>query len=134
MSARRRDEEGYLRFAAYLGETGLLVGARVICLRHAVTPRDIYLDGAGPTTYAARLEIWHWLSTLGKSPTEIARMFDRDDSSIRYALGRLAKVAEEMGAELGESSDDGVARIARAVASKTNDARIGNMMRNRRSA
>lgn len=118
----RRDEQGYLRFIAYLGESGLEPSVRGICLRHATTPRDIYLDTQGPTITAARLEVWWWLTVeLGKSAGEIGLIFDRNQGSIRYALRRLGEAAVAMGAELDR---DRVEAVARNLAQQRTLARV----------
>ena len=111
MASKARDQEGYLRFLYYLDETGLDVELRAICLRHHVTPRDVYLDTRGPTVHAARLEIWWWLTqTIGKSTGEVGRIFDREGPSITHAIRRLREVAAAMGHELDATSAPSVAR------------------------
>ncbi len=110
-TTRVRDQEGYVRFLYYLDETGLDVELRAICLRHHVTPKDVYLDTKGPTVHAARLEIWWWLtSTIGKSTGEVARIFDRDGSSVLYAIKRLRETAASMTVELDAMRVPDVAR------------------------
>lgn len=100
-----RDDESYKRFLAYATESGLEPEIRAICRRHAVTPRDIYLDVRGPTVYAARLEVWWWLaSAYRKSMSEIGRMFDREATSVLYAVRRLRDTSVAMGVELDASS------------------------------
>ena len=111
---KERNEESYLRFLYYLDETGLDVELRAICLRHFVTPKDVYLNSKGPTVHAARLEIWWWLTTtIRKSHGEVGRLFDRDGTSILYAMRKLRTTATTMGAELDALH---AADVARAVA------------------
>ena len=96
-----RDEESYKRFLEYVTESGLEPEIRTICRRHAVTLRDIYLDVRGPTVYAARLEVWWWLaSAYRKSTSEIGRLFDREATSVLYAIRRLREASIAMGIEL----------------------------------
>lgn len=91
---RKRDKAGFRIFFAYLEETGLDEPLRAICRSHAVTLAEIYLDTKGPTVYAARLECWGWLTlAAGKSSAEVGRLFDRDPTSVLYALRRLAEGA-----------------------------------------
>lgn len=102
---QRRDEDGYQRFLGYLGEAGIEPELRGICLTHAVTLRDIYLDVRGPSCMAARLEVWWWLSfKYHKSRPEIARLFDRDPGSIAHAFTRLRDTAAANGRETIPSS------------------------------
>jgi len=116
MASRRRDDESYRRFLVYIGECGLEPGLRSICLKHAVTPRDIYLDATGETIHAARLEVWWWLAQEHrKSSSEIGRMFDREPSSILYALKKLSEEARHLvgiynGNELMHESAKAVAK------------------------
>lgn len=112
-----RDQTSYLQFLLYLDETGLDVGVQEICRRHHVSTREVYLDGKGPTVTAARIEIWYWLRVaIGKSNSEIARMFGRDSGSVTYAFGRLAEQAKVMNVELTRET---VPDIARAFAVRT---------------
>lgn len=100
-----RDEGGYRRFVAYLGETGLLEEIRSICLRHAVSLRDIYFNSSASEIQAARSEIWWWLEAKhNKSRATIGRMFDRDASTISTAIKKLSGIAAEMGKELNDSA------------------------------
>lgn len=100
-----RDEAGYRRLIAYLGEVGLEPDVRGICLRHAVTLRDVYLDSSAAEVHAARTEIWWWLeSKHRKSRAQIGRLFDRDATTVTAALNKLEKIAAEMGKELDEES------------------------------
>lgn len=100
MNARPRDKAGFRRFFGYLEETGLVEPLREICIEHAVTLFEVYGDEKGPTAYAARLECWAWLHlSLRKSPTEIARLFDREHTSLLYALRRMREAATTMGVD-----------------------------------
>lgn len=85
-------------FVAYLTETGLEQEMKAICQIHHVSLRDIYLDTRGPTVHSARLSVWWWLAyVIGKSGKEIARIFDRDASSIHYALAKVVQRAVQLG-------------------------------------
>lgn len=127
---RERTEEGFRNFSGYVEETGLFADLKAICLRHHVTLRDVYLDTKGPTVYAARLEVWWWLySTIKKSTFEIARLFDRDDSTISYALIKLRARATELGHVL----EDNVHDTARAIAERTTRSRAVSMSKNRKT-
>lgn len=120
-----RDQTSYLQFLVYLDETGLDVGVQEICRRHHVSTREVYLDGKGPTVTAARIEVWYWLRVaIGKSNSEIGRMFDRDASSVSYALARLHAEAEAMNVVLTRENAPDVAR-AFAVRTAQNLERAG---------
>lgn len=126
-----RDEVGALRFLAYLEETGLFDTVRAICLAYHVTPRDIYLDGRGPTIVAARLETWWVLSARArKSAREVGDMFGRDPSSVMHAMRKLGAHAVDLGVELSEET---VRRVAEAAARATHEslrasgARVGRL-------
>ncbi len=106
-----RDKTGFRRFFAYLEETGLDEPIRRICRGHATTLYEIYSNDRGPTAHAGRLETWWVLTNVyRKSTGEIARFFERDATSIGYALKQLA--GEE------NLSVDTVGVIARRVATK----------------
>jgi imidazole glycerol phosphate synthase subunit HisF len=125
MATRPRDEAGYMRFLYYLDETGLDAEVRAVCLRHHVTARDVYMDTKGPSTHAARLEIWYWLTeTIKKSTGEVGRIFDRDGSSICHALRKLRETAEAMSIELTAIGPLGAADAARATALKAAEGRV----------
>lgn len=117
MASRARSEESLLRFAAYAEECGFAKELREICVAHRSSIADVYLDVRGPTAHAARLECWWWLgAACRKSATEIARMFDRDRSSIGYALDKLAEEAAHRGVGVGP---DTVRVLAIAVSEST---------------
>ncbi len=98
MPTPKRDRESFKRFYAYVDECGLVEVLKGICAAHHVTLADAYLDARGPTVHAARLECWWWLrSRCRKSEAEIAVMWDRDRSSIHYALGKLDDEARRRG-------------------------------------
>lgn len=113
-----RDEAGYQVFIQYLSEAGFEPVVREICLEHAVTPRDTYLDARGPTCHAARLVIWWWLHTsFRKSFLEIARIYDRDHSSISQAVKKFKERGNELGTPVIELA---VAhRVAKIISTET---------------
>lgn len=117
-----RDNDGYERFFAHVTEAGFAEDLKAICLRHHVTLKEIYLDTRGPTVYAARLEAWWWMtSAIHKSSSEIARIFDRDPSSILHALTRLKEAAQA----LGESLDgEGSHKVAKQMSRELAEARV----------
>lgn len=122
--ALKRDEESYQRFHAYIVEVHLESEMRDICIRHRVSIHDIYLDERGPSTHAARLEVWWWLvSVIQKSPREVGRIFHRDGSSILYALRRLHERANAMVTEL---ESDTVSHVAKQVAQTSAAAKASN--------
>lgn len=123
MAARTiRDDTSYARFIEYVRECGLETEMRIICLRHSVTPRDIYLDTQGYTVYAARIEVWWWLSSYyRKSTTEIGRMFDREGTSIVHALRKLRERATALGFVL--TQEDVPHNVAMVIAGETESAR-----------
>lgn len=101
----RRDQAGFRRFFAYLEETGLDEPLREICRAHRTTLFETYADARTGTAVAARLECWSWLALeIGKSPGEIARIFDREQASIRYGLGRMREAAAGDGAGFGRET------------------------------
>lgn len=117
MASKPRDEATYACFLVYLDEIGLIDELRAICRAHHVSLRDIYLDARGPTSTAARMQAWWWLVAVKrKSQSEVARMFDRDDTSIGYAVRKLCTQSRVMNVELTEAT---VERIARAFGEQT---------------
>ena len=93
MAAIKRTQQSFRRFYIYISERNLEQEMRERCMKHHTTLRDIYLDVRWSSVHAARLEIWWWLFSLGKSLNEIARMFDRDAASINFAVKRLKDYA-----------------------------------------
>ncbi len=118
---RTRDKAGYQRFHEYLVEVGLEPQIRCICLQHTVTPRDIYLDTLGPSATGARLEVWWWLmKEIGKSKSEIGKLFDRDPTSVTHALKRLYKTADAADRDVEAAT---VHELCRTVAREINQNR-----------
>lgn len=111
-ATRRRTEEGYERFLAYLGDVGLGELVRSVCLAHAVTPRDAYMDSRSGSAFAARLELWWRLQKQWhKSHIEIGRLFDRKPTSVTHAMRKLYRHAEDaMRTDLDANSARVVAR------------------------
>lgn len=102
------------RFIVYLEDSGMKEAVSAICKSFYVSPRDIYLDARGWTITAARLETWWWMMTIArKSMGEVARIFDRDSSSLYYSMQRLGEMAVEKGVPLNEKT---IHAIAEAVA------------------
>ena len=125
----RRDQAGFRRFFGYLEETGLDEPLREICRAHHTTLFEVYADASGPTAHAARLECWGWLTLeIGKSPTEIARIFDREQASIRYGLGRMREVAAADATGLGRET---LRALAARVASRASAAQAAGGRRPR---
>lgn len=126
MSKKRiRDDESYRAFISYLNETGLESEIRSICLKHYVTPRDVYLDVRGQTVHAARLEIWFWLSfRFRKSNSEIASIFDREGTSVQQALRKVRDKSASANLHL----PDRITEVARLLAGEALEAwtRTGN--------
>lgn len=119
VAKRIRNEESYQKLLVYLNEVGLFDDLRAVCLKYYVSLRDIYLDSRGPTVHAARLEVWFVLAhTFKKSNGEIAKIFDRDGSSLTHAFRRLKEKAAEIGKELPRD----VTEVAKAVAAESNEA------------
>jgi DNA-binding NarL/FixJ family response regulator len=62
----------------------------IIALRHGTTRGAIMrLHNRCPKALAGRREAAHFLSAQGKSDSEIARIFNRDVSTIRHILGKV---------------------------------------------
>lgn len=108
-----RNLVGFELFSAYIVEAGLDEEMRAVCLSHRVTLREVYLDARGTSVHSARLEIWWRLVNMGKSTSEIGRMFARDATSVSHAMRRLNEVAAEIPTTLGAEN---VNEVARAVA------------------
>jgi len=94
---RTRDKQGYRGFLRYLEECALEEALRAIGHRHGVSLQEAYSDARGKSVVAARIEMWHWLtSEMGRSPGEIAKIFDRDRGAVAFALKRLRECAEQL--------------------------------------
>ena len=92
-----RDKQGYRGFLRYLEECALDGPLRAIGQRHGVSLQEAYSNARGRSVVAARLEMWHWLtSEMGRSPGEIAKIFDRDRGAVAFALKRLRECAEQL--------------------------------------
>ena len=130
--ANLRNDETFLRFLAFLGETGLEPQVRGICLAHSVSLREVYLDFRGASVHAARQEIWFWLlHEMGRSPNEVARIFDRDRSSLIHVTKRLKEKAVSLGRPLDMTT---VRELASAVAADAREVRerVGREMSERK--
>lgn len=92
-----RDKQGYRAFVRYLGECGLEETLRGIARHHGVSLQEVYSNARGKSIIAARVDMWHWLtSEMGRSPGEIAKMFDRDRGAVSAALKSLRECAEQL--------------------------------------
>lgn len=125
MATLVRNEEGFARFATWLDDAGQREDVRGTCVRYAVTLRELYLDARGASITAARVEVWWRLSTAFlKSPGEIARIFDRDTSSVTFVLAALERHAAEMKITLGPETVAQVAAGFAKLGSKKMSARM----------
>jgi hypothetical protein len=107
-----RDKATFCRFQLYLEECGLDEPLRAIGRRHGVTLFEVYSSVRGPSVVAARIEMWHWLiAEMGKSPAEVAVMFDRDRGAVAAAMKNLEACARALAAEL--EPGEAMAKIAR---------------------
>lgn len=88
----------------------MLSHVRAICRKHFVRTQEIYLDAKSASIIAARLEVWHWLTLIGKSHGDIARLFDRDPSSVHYAMQKLTARAATEHVTLDATSAEHIAR------------------------
>lgn len=126
----RRDQAGFRRFFAYLEETGLDEPLREICRAHRTTLYETYTDGRGPALHAARLECWGWLVLeAGRSASEVARLYERDPTSVLYGLRRLREIDTENGVALAR---DTLRPLARRVAAKSAEAMAAGARRPKR--
>lgn len=75
---------------------GLLWLLDGVCTEHHVTADELLGRSRLPHVVAARHEVWRRLQDLGWSSSAIARLCDRDPTTVTYALGaksRSPKVA-----------------------------------------
>lgn len=110
--AKTRSFIGFETFSAYILEAGLDEELRAVCLTHRVTLKEVYLDTRGTSVHAARMEMWWRLANMGKSLSEIGRLFARDVTSIMHAMRRLREISAEQSIPIGTES---VTIVARAV-------------------
>jgi hypothetical protein len=114
---RIRDEAGYAVLEKHLTESGLEVSVKEICKSHFTSLRHIYLDTRGPSVLAARIEVWWTLMKVyGKAHAEIGTIFNRDRSSISWALRRLYIMADGKQRDVEVAS---VHELAKAIAAET---------------
>lgn len=129
MPPRPRDKQGFRRFYLFCEEVALLDPFREILRAHAVTLWDVYGDVAGASVHAARLHLWWWLGTAyGKSAAEIARIFDRESSSVYHGLAKLQDRARKEGVVISEETAAPLARlVARGRADSVSRARRASL-------
>lgn len=109
-----RDKQSFRRFHLYVEECGLDEPLRAIGRHHGVTLFEAYSDARGPSVVAARIEMWHWLvSEMGKSPAEVAAMFDRDRGAVTAALKKLHERARAL--EVAVVPGEVATKLARLV-------------------
>ena len=110
----KRDRDGFRRFFQTVEQTGLKVPLRLVAAAHGTTLADVYGDSKDAGAVAARIESW-WrlIASWARSGAEVARLYDRERSSVYHAIRRLH---EEAGAAGVRVTDDTVRALARIVA------------------
>lgn len=92
----------YAEFEVYLSERGMLTDLLQIALENHNTLRDLYSMARGTSQVKARWACWRYLSSLGKSDSEIAGIWGVDASSI-HTMRRRDREANG-----GRNGDQGV--------------------------
>ncbi len=109
---RGKDKLGFRNFCVYLEEAGLDLALREIARRHGVTLYEAYSDARGPAVVAARTEMWYHLTTsVGRSPAEVAKIFDRDRGAVAASLKKLHATAAQLALEITPGTATSVVRL-----------------------
>ncbi len=77
----------FKKFEERLRLTGLYGRVESRALNHHVSLRDLYEGRYTTSVVAARKAVYSWLVQEGKSPSEIADLFDRNHAGIYKLLG-----------------------------------------------